>query len=215
MGLLVFAAGGVGDGIWHTIYGVEVGIDALLSPTHLLLFAGGLLTLWTPVRSSAARADHSPVLAIGAVALVTAGLVFFIQYLWYVPYPWFAQERFVPGTGQGLVAVQQFFGGAIAATVVLVGPLLLVASRWPLFFGASAIVWGSAAALEALAFSREARPVAIVALGGLAFDLAYRLVRPGPWRLRAAAFTGPAVLFAGFTGLGLAVIQESGKAARM
>jgi hypothetical protein len=235
-GLLVFAAGGAGDAIWHTAYGVEVGIDALLSPTHLLLFAGGLLILWTPVRSSAARGDGSAALAVGTVALVTAGLVFFVQYLWYVPQLHFARQPFEAGTGEGVWAVQQFFGGAVATTVVLVGPLLLIARRWALPFGAALTVWGGAAGLEALAFSRELRPVLLVALGGLAFDAAHRAVPPGPWRLRAAASAGPAALFAGylvaasrdgdlgwppeiwgglvllagFVGLGLALVQESG-----
>jgi hypothetical protein len=36
-GVLLFAVAGVGDLIWHTLFGFEVGIEPLLSPTHLLL----------------------------------------------------------------------------------------------------------------------------------------------------------------------------------
>jgi len=50
-GLIVFAIGGVGDGIWHTVFGVESGLDALLSPTHLLLFVGLVSILTAPARA--------------------------------------------------------------------------------------------------------------------------------------------------------------------
>jgi hypothetical protein len=35
-GAAVFAAGGVGDLIWHTFFGIERGVEALLSPIHLV-----------------------------------------------------------------------------------------------------------------------------------------------------------------------------------
>ncbi len=43
LGVLLFAVGGVGDLIWHELLGIEHGIEALLSPTHLLLAIGGFL----------------------------------------------------------------------------------------------------------------------------------------------------------------------------
>ena len=41
-------AGAIGDMFWHIIFGIEVSIDALLSPTHLLLLIGALLILSGP-----------------------------------------------------------------------------------------------------------------------------------------------------------------------
>jgi hypothetical protein len=35
LGVIVFGLGGVGDLIWHSVFGIEVGTSALLSPTHL------------------------------------------------------------------------------------------------------------------------------------------------------------------------------------
>ncbi|MFB9993024.1 hypothetical protein ACFFLM_13705 [Deinococcus oregonensis] len=52
LGVPVFALGGVGDLLWHTIFGIEVGIEALLSPTHLLLFTGSVLILSAPLNAS-------------------------------------------------------------------------------------------------------------------------------------------------------------------
>ena len=37
IGVVAFAIGGVGDLIWHTLFGIELNIDGALSPTHLLL----------------------------------------------------------------------------------------------------------------------------------------------------------------------------------
>jgi hypothetical protein len=40
---------------WHTLLGIEVGIEARLSPPHLLLLTSGMLMISTPVRAAAAR----------------------------------------------------------------------------------------------------------------------------------------------------------------
>src|SRR4029450_13337226 len=80
----LFVAGGAADGAWHTIFGVEVGVAALLSPSHLLLLTGGLLMVTSPVRSAwsspdlPARASALALLpALWANALATGGGVFF------------------------------------------------------------------------------------------------------------------------------------------
>ena len=44
--------GGVGDLLWHQVFGIEQGIAALLSPTHLLLFTGVALILLAPFRAA-------------------------------------------------------------------------------------------------------------------------------------------------------------------
>ena len=57
-GLVLFVTGAVGDGIWHEIFGIEVDLEALLSPTHLLLFIGGFLMVTMPVRAALADTDE-------------------------------------------------------------------------------------------------------------------------------------------------------------
>lgn len=236
LGLGLFALGGVGDGIWHTLFGVEVGIDALLSPTHLLLFVGGAILLWTPVRSSAARADRSALLALGTAVLVTSLLVFLVQYLWVVPHPWYAQAPYVADTGQGSGPVRTFLGGAMVSTAILVGPLLAISRRWVLPFGAATLVWSVAALLETLAFSQRYLVVVVVAVGGLVHDGVRAALRGRPEGPMVAGFAGPAALFAaylvyarldgplgwpaeiwgglvvmaGFTGAGLVFLQRTG-----
>lgn len=80
-GLVVGAAGFI-DGIWHTVFGVEADLNALLSPPHLLLITAGTLVFAGPLRA----ALRAPAGARGglptafAAAFVVTGLGFFSQY---------------------------------------------------------------------------------------------------------------------------------------
>ena len=51
-GIIIFGAGMGGDFLWHQLYGIEVDIEALVSPTHLLLMTGGILLASGPFRSA-------------------------------------------------------------------------------------------------------------------------------------------------------------------
>lgn len=87
VGVIVFAVGGVLDLVWHTLFGIEESIQALLSPTHLLLATSAALILTGPVRSAAVRlpptlrarwSTHGPLVLS---ALTTATLIaFFTQF---------------------------------------------------------------------------------------------------------------------------------------
>jgi hypothetical protein len=60
IGLGMLSIGGPTDLIWHSAYGFEVGVDAIYSPPHLLLFFGGLLVCSTGIRSMWAKEDIAP-----------------------------------------------------------------------------------------------------------------------------------------------------------
>ena len=87
VGLVLFVAGAVGDGLWHEIFGIEVDLEALLSPTHLLLLIGGFLMVTTAVRGAWADPGmQAPtfrefVAPLVALTLATALVLFFTQYL--------------------------------------------------------------------------------------------------------------------------------------
>lgn len=57
IGVCIFALGGVFDLWWHTKFGIEEDLQALVSPSHLLLAAGASLILTAPLRSVASRVD--------------------------------------------------------------------------------------------------------------------------------------------------------------
>jgi hypothetical protein len=52
LGVMIFAVGGVLDMIWHLLFGIEVSVEALLSPTHLILAFGLVLIVTGPFRAA-------------------------------------------------------------------------------------------------------------------------------------------------------------------
>jgi hypothetical protein len=51
-GVPIFFAGGIGDLIWHTFFGIEDRVEAVTSPTHLIIGLGVLLVVAAPIRSA-------------------------------------------------------------------------------------------------------------------------------------------------------------------
>ena len=45
LGAVIFGIGGASDAIWHTLLGIEVGVEPLITPSHLMLFLGSFLML--------------------------------------------------------------------------------------------------------------------------------------------------------------------------
>ena len=86
LALPVFAAAAAGDLVWHESFGIEVGVEALLSPTHLILLGSGLVLLSAPVRdlragerSAASLRDDLPIVL--DLALLAAVSGFFLVFL--------------------------------------------------------------------------------------------------------------------------------------
>ena len=52
VGMILFIVSGFGDMLWHTFLGIEGGTDILLSPTHLGLAGGLVLSLLVPVMAA-------------------------------------------------------------------------------------------------------------------------------------------------------------------
>src|SRR5688572_21286684 len=67
LGVAIFAAGGLFDMLWHLAFGVEVSVEALLSPSHLLLALGIVLIVSGPFRAAWKRTAGTPT---GLVALL-------------------------------------------------------------------------------------------------------------------------------------------------
>jgi hypothetical protein len=87
VGAVVFFAGGLGDTAWHQLLGVEVSLEALLSPPHLVLLTGGTLMITAAFRATVAREGGLPASPTGALP-ATLGLAgaacvaaFFLSYL--------------------------------------------------------------------------------------------------------------------------------------
>jgi hypothetical protein len=58
LGAAIFAVGGGLDLLWHLRFGVEQDVEALFSPTHLLLAVGGATMMSGPISAGLARANE-------------------------------------------------------------------------------------------------------------------------------------------------------------
>jgi hypothetical protein len=58
LGVPLFFLGGAGDFVWHSFFGVENRIEAVTSPTHLIIGFGVVLVLSAPIRSALGARDE-------------------------------------------------------------------------------------------------------------------------------------------------------------
>ena len=138
-GVLLFGVGGVVDLIWHEIFGFESGIDALVSPSHLLLVLSGLLFMSGPLRSTLAQGAAGqgwkalfPPLTAGLMALTLATLFTGFNNVWS------QVDRYVtidPDSNRKL-AEAYTVATALIPAALMTGALLFLRRRMALPFGA-------------------------------------------------------------------------------
>jgi hypothetical protein len=179
LGLVLFALGGLGDAVWHSAFGVERGIDALLSPTHLLLFVGLILVLTAPARAARVVPDSPPrpwTLA-GSVIAATALVGFFVNFVWGLGISALTRVAYDPVTDAGEMAVIAGVASTLVTTAVLFAAVraLLATGRPPP--GAVAVLFGLVALLVSLAFDEDAEGVAAATVAGVTLDVALRIGR--------------------------------------
>lgn len=187
VGVGVFALGGFGDMLWHVRFGIEQGLEALLSPTHLVLLAGLALILSTPFRA-AWRADDpvgaAPPLrafspALISLTLTTTLVSFFLAYASAFLNAGLLAEPWDESVELGLSSI-------LLTNLVLLAPALLLLRRWRPPFGSITLLFTAPAFLSSgLVEFEDGSVVAAALLGGLAADCLGRVLRPSPVRIRA------------------------------
>jgi hypothetical protein len=189
-GLVVFIVGAVGDGIWHEIFGIEVDIEALLSPTHLALMIGGLLMLGIAYRKQsqesprAERADYSLVVTMTLGAAVT---MFFTQYFNAFEYDGVWQTR-----GGNEFWEIHAIGSVFVMNAIMLGLVFLIVRDWKPPRWTFTVVFGALAAGMVLLHGRRGPMLNIVAaaLAGFITDLLVMRLRPSRVRVsRARVFS--------------------------
>jgi hypothetical protein len=213
VGVAVFAVGGVGDLLWHQAFGIETGIAALLSPTHLLLFTGIALILLAPFRAAWSSPEPPSAALLGlvpallSVTLLTALVAFFFQYssLFAIDLAFSASEPARSSQGQApqLAGVLDAWAqdlqikGIMAALftgLLLVAPVLLMLRRWRLPVGAATILFLVVATLILAMEGFEAwENLLAAAAAGVAVDAAIARLRPSPDRVGAFRAVGSLV----------------------
>jgi len=201
IGLGVFAAGGFGDAVWHTTLGVETGIDALLSPTHLLLFLGMLMIVSAPIRAAWQRPTPTAAPTLGefmaplaSVTFTTALIAFFFEYLWLPANDWAPSVPFRSNGGESELVAVLGIAGAVFTTVILMTGPIAISRRWILPFGSVTILFMVVNALITYGFDESAVGMLPVIAAGLVADTALQADLPRPAFLIAT----PAVLLLGY-----------------
>ncbi|MGY2896303.1 hypothetical protein [Deinococcus sp. UYEF24] len=200
-GVPLFGLGGIGDLIWHTVFGIEVGIEALLSPTHLLLFAGGSLILASPLNAAwkSPTSRRAP-LSLRWVATLSATSVlaltaFIHMYMWGL--------LSVP-QGLGWVQTRGELSAVLLTALMLATPVLLLLRRFALPFGAITVMYTLTNTAMALMLAPgDWRVPGVALVCGLLADLLCVLLRPSPvrvWAFRAFAFLLPLVVWIPYLG---------------
>lgn len=198
IGLLLFAVGGAGDAAWHNAFGVERGLDALLSPTHLLLFAGLVLILTAPYRAAtAAPSPPRPWMVAGSLISATALVGFFLNFAWGLGIAALARTPYHPVSELGETQVIAGVASMLVTTAVLFGAArLLMESRRPPP-GALTVLFGAVSLLVSAAFDEDIEGVGAALLAGVALDVATRT----SLKRAHAFFAAAVVLWATYLGI--------------
>lgn len=178
LGLIVFAIGGIGDGLWHTIWGVETGIDGLLSPTHLLLFGGLVLLVSTPLRASTNRSVPA---FTGFAPLVSAGLSlalvgFFLNFAWGLGIHELTKTSYDPVTASGEPEVIAGVASTLVTTMVLFVFAVWLLARLHPPIGTFAGMFFAVALLVTLGFDEGWFGPPAAAVGGFVLDVGTRSI---------------------------------------
>jgi hypothetical protein len=220
VGVLVFFLGGVLDMLWHTFFGIEADVEALLSPSHLVLALGSTLMLTGPLRAGWRRASttRAPWPAMLSLTYLLSSLTFWTQYAHQLGRPWPASGNRPTAAIFPVIAPDPLFRGVEIQSVfvahalgvasillqaaLLAGVVLLALWRWggALPAGAFTVVFGLNALLVGVARDQYALVLPAVA-AGIVIDVLVRRLRPSrarPFWLRVVAFAAPATYFALF-----------------
>ena len=195
-GLVLFGLGGIGDAAWHTAFGVERGIDALLSPTHLLLLVGLVLVLTAPIRAAAAEptAPPTPWMVAGSVICATALVGFFLNFAWGLGIAALGRTPYDPISETGETQVIAGVASTFVTTAILFGAVRLL-RRPPT--GAVVALFLVVAGLVSGAFDEDIEGVGAALVAGIVLEA---LARAGVDRARAFAVAS-AILWLSYFGM--------------
>jgi hypothetical protein len=187
IGVAIFGVAGVTDFAWHSIFGIEVNTEALLSPPHLALFTGGLLMAAGSITSSLARESmptatwRSMGSVIAAVTFVLSTVGFFVMYLSPYDYGHFDRGTFAEIGGNRWLMNQTRSGGVASIlifTLLMTATLMWLTNHIALPPGSLLIVMAVPALLQSALTSFElVHRVSGVVVAGIVAELTWPLVR--------------------------------------
>ena len=205
LGVPLFAFAGVADLIWHILFGFEVNLEALLSPTHLLLAGSGILITSGPLRAALRRlalpvtGRSSSMLAqrwktlfpmLLSLTAMLSGFTFFTEFAHPYVNTWTVTTLYTAEQGLGVASILLQAG-------LLMGMIFLVIRRWHLPLGALTLVFTVNCCLMSV-LADEYRLIPAILLAGIVADLLLWWLKPSTTQLAALrlfAFLVPLVLY--------------------
>jgi hypothetical protein len=210
IGAVAFALAGVGDLLWHEVLGIEQGVEALFSPTHLALALGGILLLSGPIRAAwrttplgGAERSRVPLPVLLSLLATLSVVTLFTEYA----HPFFDPTLLagpLPLLPRDEIFHIQMHGvlGMLVYSGLLTGIVLMLVVRWTVPLGAFTFLFGGNAILMSTTHDHQALvPIALAA--GLLADVVVHVVRPSadrPARLRLVAAVVPLTYYALYVG---------------
>jgi hypothetical protein len=192
-----FAVSGGADLLWHELIGIETTTNIFFSPSHLGLFVSMVTLLTCPLRAAWAREEPGTRPALGQVlpamltlAMATSLALLFVTYgnaLLYGPNGIIGSLSDLESDGPDRIAAS-----VVITTLVLVGPLLLLARRWYLPRGTATLLFALSAAISSVLTGFENLEITVAAVvAGVLVDVLAAVLRPaGHRRLAYWAFGG-------------------------
>lgn len=178
VGVLLFGLGGPGDALWHAAFHAESGVEALTSPTHLMLATGAVLFLSSPARRAFGRPQlrgRAQVPMVLSAAFTFTAITIITLY----GHPVFSDQLVRTGENIGLGVVSVMLQAA-----VLAGVLAVLVRRFRLVPGAFTLLLGlNGAAMAWIGESFVLLPG--IVMTGLVADGLYAWLRPTPDRVLA------------------------------
>lgn len=197
-GVPLFTIGGVGDLIWHTLFGFEVGVEPLLSPTHLLLAFSASLMMSGPLRAIWRRRNTNGLQgwsllfpALLSLTTVLALFTFFTSFAHPVV-DWYLVTNGVADSAKSRGA-----SAILLQTLILMGTLLLTMRRWQLPLGSMTMLLTINTALMTV-FSDSYMLIPMGFVAGLLADVLLWRLQPSIERvgeLRIFAFAVPTLFY--------------------
>jgi hypothetical protein len=143
LGVGIFFIGGAFDFLWHSLFGIEANMEALLSPAHLILAFGAFLFISAPFRAAWQRQDVSTwknlLPAILSLTAMLSLFSFFSQYANFATRPMTLIDNTL--TGDTFYYSLYGVGSVVITQVLLMGFILFALRRWHLPIGAVSLIW--------------------------------------------------------------------------
>jgi hypothetical protein len=204
LGAAIVVVAGNLDFLWHSLFGFEQDVEALVSPSHLSLAVGGVLMSSGPLRMAWERSrsgeNEIPWPAFLSLFSVLGVFTFFTSFSNAFAHPHLFTGR-VPAADTYLWDTA-LISCILVPSALLMGAVLLALLRWQLPPGSlTLLITGNSllAFLMTLSYSGKYWQVLIAALlGGILADVLLNVLRPSRERMKALrwfSFLVPALLF--------------------